>query len=173
MDSKERLALLNKLHLCHKCEKARPMKNRKFCPECLEKIALANAKNYDSQKAHEYQSRRREIYREKKATGICVRCIKPATHGLYCYEHSISAKRHSQQRAKSEKSERHERGLIPEYRKEHNLCYYCGKPVQDAEKHGRACNDCAKEMSEHARKGDKSYWCSMNGDLFRKKAKND
>ena len=74
MTSQEKYALLDKLGLCHKCEKARPMANRKYCPECLEMIALDNAKRYDSQKAHEYQPRRREIYQQKKEQGICVRC---------------------------------------------------------------------------------------------------
>lgn len=173
MDNKERLALLDKLHLCHKCEKAKPMKNRKFCLECLEKIALSNMKRYDRQKAHEYQTRRRQIYREKKEKGICIRCSKKATHGMYCLECSIKVKRRSQERAQKRKKERHEKGLIPEYRKEYNLCYYCGKPVEDAEKHGRACNDCANKMAEYSRLGDKAYWNGLDGIIFRKRDKND
>lgn len=158
MDNKKRIELLDKHNMCHKCEKAKQLPNRKFCAECLEKITLANIQRYDPVKAHEYQARRRELYQKHKANGICVRCSKIATHGIYCYEHSIEAKRHSQANAKKRKMERHERGLIPEYRKENNLCYYCGKPVEDSAHHGRACNACAKQMSENSSKGDKTYW---------------
>ena len=66
MTSQEKYALLDKLNLCHKCEKAKQWGGRKFCPECLEKIAEYNANHYNSQKAHDYQTRRKELYREKK-----------------------------------------------------------------------------------------------------------
>lgn len=158
MTNQERLAFLDTYKLCHKCEKNKQFPNRKFCAACLEKIALSNIKRYDPQRAHEYQVRRRELYQEHKAQGICVRCSKVATHGLYCYEHSIGAKRHSQRMAEKRKIERHERGLVPEYRKENNLCCYCGNPVEDSKHHGRACNSCAEKMSEYSKKGDKTYW---------------
>lgn len=160
MNSKnqERIALLDKLNLCHKCEKARQLSNRKFCAECLEKLQLINMKKYDPIKAHEYQARRRELYQEKKKNGICIRCSEKATHGLYCYRHSIQEKRKSKNNAQRRKRERHERGLIPEYRKEHNLCCYCGSPVENKQRHGRACNACAEKMSEYSYLGDKTFF---------------
>lgn len=159
--NQERIRLLDKLHICHKCEKARQLPNRKFCAECLEKNRLVCAKKYDPFKAHEYQARRRELYQEKKKNGICIRCSKKATHGFYCYRHSIQEKRKSMNRAQKMKCERHERGLIPEYRKEHNLCCYCGAPVENKFNHGRACNACAKKMSEFSRLGDKTYFLQL------------
>lgn len=158
MTNQEKLILLDKYKMCHKCEKAKQLPNRKFCAQCLEKIQISNIERYNSEKAHEYQTRRRELYQEHKANGICVRCSKPATHGLYCYEHSIKAKKHSAEMAQKRKWQRHERGLIPAYREQNNLCYYCGTPVEDKQHHGRACNACAKIMSEHSLKGDKTYW---------------
>jgi len=158
MTNEERLKLLDKLSLCHKCEKAKQFPNRKFCAECLEKIQLDNIKRYDSAKAHEYQARRRELYKIKKENGICVRCTQKATHGLYCYKHSIEAKRHSLKNAERRKRERHERGLIPEYRRKNNLCCYCGNPIEDKKRHGNACNSCAEEMSEYSYRGNKTYW---------------
>lgn len=122
---------LSEMNLCHKCRKSKPAPNRKFCFECLDKIREANRKRYDKQKAHEYQKRRRELYRQKKLEGVCVRCSRSATHGMYCYEHSIEAKRHSQYNSERRKKERHERGLIPDYRKENGLCLFCGKPIED------------------------------------------
>lgn len=95
------------------------------CLNCLDKIKEETRKNYDSEKARKYQEQRREIYREKKAAGICVRCRKTATHGMYCHEHSIEAKRHSQKRSQEEKNARRDRGLIPETRKKNGLCLWC------------------------------------------------
>lgn len=164
---KDRIKWLDDHGFCHKCGKEKAMQNRKFCPECLEKITLENIKRYDPVKAHAYQSRRREIYREKKEKGICVRCTKPATHGMHCYEHSIEAKRRSQTNAQRRKRERHERGLIPEYRKENGLCYLCGNPVEEPKKHGRACNACAAKLREYSYKQDKSYWRGLNDLMFR------
>lgn len=149
MTSAEKYALLDKLGLCHRCEKARPAPWRKFCFDCLERISADNAKRYDPQKAREYQSRRREIYRQKKADGICVRCSKPATHGIYCYECSIRAKKHNQDTAQKRKLERQERGLLPMKRREQGLCLRCGAPAQA----GTYCQSCADAMADALNKG--------------------
>lgn len=149
MTSVEKYALLDKLRLCHRCEKARPAPGRKYCFDCLEKIAADNDKRYNSQKAKEYQLRRKEIYQQKKTQGICVRCSKPATHGLYCYECSIKVKRHNQGTAQRRKRERHERGLIPVKRTEQRLCLRCGDPATS----GKYCKDCLDEMLSALNKG--------------------
>lgn len=149
VNSKEKYALLDKLGICHRCEKATTMPNKKYCPDCLEKIAQYNADHYDSQKAHEYQSRRREIYQQKKEQGICVRCTKEATHGLYCYEHSIKAKKAKKKTAERRKQERHERGLIPNYRINNRLCLRCGMPI-DQENTTKYCNACCAKMAEYS-----------------------
>lgn len=142
MTSKEKYALLDKLNLCHRCEKARPAPGRKFCFDCLEKIAAYNAKHYDAKKAKEYQSRRKELYQQKKEHGICVRCSKPATHGIYCYECSIRAKKHNQNTAEQRRRERHERGLIPTQRRVQRLCLRCGAPATT----GAYCQYCMSAM---------------------------
>lgn len=162
---KENMSLLDKHGICHKCQKAKCFEGYKFCPECLEKITESNIKRYDPVKAHAYQNRRKELYKEHKEKGICVRCSKPATRGLYCLEHSIEAKKRSQDNAQRRKRQRHERGLIPEYRKEHNLCYYCGKPVENP-KILRVCNECRKKFSDISYRGDKSYFQSWKNAFF-------
>lgn len=118
------------MNLCHKCRKQKPAPGKKFCFECLEIIKDRNHRCYNPEYYKERQSLRREIYKQKKEAGICVRCRKPATHGLYCYEHSIEAKRRNRHRAEVRKEERHARGLIPDYRKENGLCFFCGKPIE-------------------------------------------
>jgi hypothetical protein len=87
-------------------QKNRPAPGRKFCFGCLDKIREINARNYDPEKAKAYQARRREIYTQKKEAGICVKCKKPATHKIWCYEHYIAAKRNGQQQALRKRNER-------------------------------------------------------------------
>lgn len=166
MKNHDRLEMLDKHRMCHKCEKAKQLPNRKYCASCLEKITLDNIKRYDPVKAHDYQARRRELYKEHKDNGICVRCSKPATNGLYCIDHAIAAKRHSAAIAQKRKRERHERGLINEFREKNNLCIYCGKAIEDAQHHGRACNSCAEKMSTYSQMGDKTYWKAWRNALW-------
>lgn len=155
---------LTKMGLCHKCRKEETAPGKKFCFDCLEKIRESNLKNYDPEKARQYQQRRRELYRQHKASGICVRCTKKATHGMYCYEHSIEAKRHSKCRAERRKIERNDRGLVPELRAKEGLCLWCGKP---AEPGISACAEHSKIFSEAGKKGKnadevmKKFWKLM------------
>lgn len=142
---------LTKMGLCHKCRREKSVHNKKYCFSCLDKIREYNAKHYDSEKAKSYQVRRREIYREKKENGICVRCTKKATHGLYCYEHSIYAKRRSREIAESRKRERHKRGLIQEIRLENGLCYICGEPTTLFREKAYICDKCYEKMCESAK----------------------
>lgn len=144
MNSQEKYAMLDQLNLCHRCEKARPAPGRKFCFDCLEKIAEYNAQHYSQKKAHEYQARRRVLYQEKKAAGICVRCSKPATHGIYCYECSIKAKRHNSKTAQKRKAERHEAGLVLERRKQNGQCLRCGSKADE----GFYCQKCLAQMKQ-------------------------
>lgn len=156
MNSKEKYALLDKHKLCHKCEKAFQFGNKKFCAECLEKIAQYNADHYDAEKAKAYQSRRRELYQQHKENGMCVKCSKKATHGLYCYECSIKAKKHNAATSARRKSERAKRGLIPEIRKKKGLCLRCGNRL-DVE-NSQFCSVCCEENRKNSALADKSKW---------------
>lgn len=173
VNSKEKYALLDKLNLCHRCEKAKQLPNRKFCAECIEKIAEYNVRHYDRQKAQEYQVRRREIYQEKKQKGICVKCAKKATHGLYCYEHFIRSKKNNINTAARRKRERHERGLIPEMRLQQGLCIRCGQPLDDLK--FKMCEACRKQNKINSEKADKTKWRNaeraryMKNQLWREK----
>lgn len=149
MGEKSDYEWLTEMNLCHKCRKERAAPGKKYCFDCIDKIRAYNNARYDSEKAKTYQERRREIYREKQSSGICVRCNKPATHGMYCYEHSIEAKRRSQNRAQIRKNERLDRGLIPDQRKEKGLCLWCGNPAspgkQCCEEHRKIFSDSGKK----------------------------
>lgn len=149
--------------LCHKCGSQKKFPGRKFCPDCLEKMAENRANKYDPTKAHEYQPRRREIYQLKKKSGICVRCTKIATNGMYCLDHYLKEKRRSQDRARKQKADRQSCGLIPKQRTKAGLCLWCGAPAT-----GRtlACDQHRKMFSEAGKRGGK-YWKELNNQIFR------
>ena len=142
---------------CTRCRKEKALPGKVLCPACLEYHQLVSFNAYDKQKAHEYQARRREIYHEHKANGICVRCSKPATHGIYCYECSIKQKRKHQAEALKRKFLRYESRSGRQYRRENGLCWFCGAPVEAPALHGQACNSCAERMSRISQLADKSY----------------
>lgn len=147
--------------LCHRCRKNKVLPNRKFCPDCIERYTMENAKRYNSEYAKKYQKRRREIYRQKKNDGICVRCNKKATQGIYCLECSIKAKRHNAKTAERRKEERHRRGLIPEQREKDGICLKCGNSLllEDKENGYKVCLSCREKLNEYAEKGrENSPW---------------
>lgn len=147
---------LTEMGLCHRCRKNKAAPNRKFCFDCIDKYTKENEKRYNSKNAKEYQKRRREIYAEKKKKGICVRCNKKATHGMYCYEHYIKAHRRSMERAENAKIARHDRGLIPVERKSNGLCLWCGKKAISGtsvcEQHSRIFSDAGKRQKKAIRR---------------------
>lgn len=144
---------LTEMGLCHKCRKEKAAPNKKFCFGCLDKIKEENAKRYDREKARRYQKRRREIYRNKIENGICVRCSRRATHGIYCYEHLIMQRRRSAERAQQAKEERHEKGLVPLQREKDGLCIWCGKKAVSGtnacERHREIFSEAGKRAKGH------------------------
>ncbi len=152
---------LTSMGLCHKCRKEKVAKGHVHCLNCLDRIKEESRKYYDPEKARKYQERRRKIYREKKMAGICVRCKKTATHGMFCYEHSIKAKRRSQERAQKSRNDRIDRGLVPEIRKKNGLCLWCGKPAMRGkyccEEHSRVFSEAGKKAAAED-KGVKEFW---------------
>lgn len=123
------LEWLTEMNLCHACRKEKPAPGRKYCFDCLDKARENNAKNYSLEEARKYYPRYRALYAERKAAGACTRCGKQATHGLYCYEHFIKDKRRCARQNETNRLKRQEAGLISEYRKENNLCKWCGAPA--------------------------------------------
>lgn len=116
---------LTSMGLCHRCRRQKTAQGKKFCFDCLAKIRRENAIRYNPEAAKKYQERRRELYRKKKEAGICVRCSKPATYGLYCHEHSIKEKRRNRMNSERRKWIRREKGLVPDQKKAQGICLWC------------------------------------------------
>lgn len=162
---------LTKNGLCHKCRKNKTAPHRKFCFDCLDRIREYNAGRYDSEQAKEYQSRRREIYRQKKENGICVRCNKKATHGMYCIDCSLKVKRHNAKTAERRKSERHERGLIQEQRERLGLCLKCGESLSESDKKDgyKICYVCRDKLKEYGKiSNENSPWRKSERERYEK-----
>lgn len=143
----------DKLGICICCGKEKRAEGHVQCPRCLERGALYQAKKRalatPEMKAEE-NAKRREVYNRRRGAGLCPQCGKPATHGIYCYEHSIKIKRYNMRTAERMKRERHERGLIPDYRKANRLCLRCGAPIEDGN-NTAYCNFCLAKIAECAR----------------------
>lgn len=166
---------LVEMNICPKCHKSRPAPGRRLCFDCLEKERERSARRtYTPEEAEKCRCRKRKAYKEKKAAGICLRCSKPATHGLHCYEHSIAVKRYHLKGAERRAAKRREMGLDWESRKENGQCRWCGEPavagLQCCEKHRRILSDAGRKGYEaNVRNGNNKWineviaWKKRNG----------
>ena len=108
------------------------LNGRAECAECCEK--RRKRRNY--QKKADQQ---REIYKARKAAGICVSCKKKAIPGMvYCEQHRI---RHNQ---KARELKAYNRGETNWPRGDNGYCYVCNKrPTMDNLK---VCDTCYKKL---------------------------
>lgn len=129
--------------LCHRCMKNEKFGKKQYCPECLEKITIQSLKP----RSRETAERRRERYYSHKENGICIRCHRPATYGVYCYHHYIEMRKISAERAR--KRAFSEVPTVWDIRKANHLCRECGKPIEE----GNAtqwCNACRERQAKVA-----------------------
>ena len=160
---KETREFYDKLGVCICCRKEKRAAGHVQCPRCLERGVLYQAEKRASatpEMKAEANMKRREAYNRRRDAGLCPYCGKPATHGIYCYEHSIKEKRHHQELAAKAKQARHDRGLIPDYRKANHLCLQCGAPIEDGND-TMYCNFHRAKMVEYNRMADSTLWKSF------------
>lgn len=152
---------LTEMGLCHRCRKEKSAPGRKYCFDCLDIYKDYRRKSYGKEKERKYSKGKSERRRKKIENGICSICSKKATHGIYCYEHFIYTKRKGIKRNEEIKRKRHERGLIPEYRKENGLCVRCEEELTEEDRceNYKMCFSCRKKQSEILKKArENSSW---------------
>ena len=102
---------------------------------------------------------------ERVEQGICTRCGK---------RKAISGKKKCgiclAKDAEIHRKKYADRPNIREYRKENNLCYFCGNPI-DLPDGNNICSACRKRFEEIAaqRKHDNLYWRQDNKMIFEKR----
>ena len=108
------------------------LNGRAECAECCEK--RRKRRNYQKE-----ADQQREIYKARKAAGICVSCKKKAIPGMvYCEQHRI---RHNQ---KARELKAYNRGETNWPRGDNGYCYVCNKrPTMDNLK---VCDTCYKKL---------------------------
>ena len=115
----------------------------------------------------------KEQRRRRIEAGLCANCSRNPVEGKqYCIDCLIKRKRAERKYREKEKAERHERGLIPEFRLENHLCYMCGVQLPEGNKHGKVCDECSKKLLERRNKGDFTYWKGLNHLVFNTKKGN-
>ncbi len=90
----------DKDRICHMCKKNPQAPGHKCCFDCLEKSrerAERQRRQATAVSKEGYLSLERQrinaIYKNKRDKGLCAKCGRKATHGVYCYEHYIRARR--------------------------------------------------------------------------------
>lgn len=150
---------LEGMGLCHRCRKEKVAPKRKYCFDCLDKIQQENALRYDPEYAKAYQKRRKEIYQEKKQKGICIRCNKKATQGMYCIDCFLKAKRNGAKTSARRKAERYSRGNAVENRKVAGMCTRCGELLTECDKERGyvTCAVCREKLRQYGEIGRKNH----------------
>ncbi len=143
------------LGICPYCRKEKLNKGEKMCLECREKGNEQNRRKYENmstEKKVEYLKKDSEagkrIYRERKESGICVKCGKrKAEKGKVMCSICLGKKRN---RARRLYQEMHD--ILPrEDRIAYGLCYICGEPL-DGNRDWKVCSRCHERLAENMHK---------------------
>lgn len=131
-------------NLCHRCYRNERIGKSVLCPACIERNDLLPRGN---PLTAEQKESNRERRKKRKESGICIDCSKPATHGLYCYEHMIARKKAKLRYLEKKRIERMGIPTAWDIRKANHLCRMCGAPIED-DNPTLYCNACRRRQSE-------------------------
>ena len=117
--------------ICVRCHGREAEPYRVLCLECMEKqMKYESTRIIDKEKKAKQQ---RERMKKRKEQGICYKCKRKATHGVFCHEHYIYDKRMARERKK--------KGFG-----DVGLCRICGEPPVPGKKlcvvHHKQYSDC-------------------------------
>ena len=158
---RENREFYRKNHLCTECGKNSVPEEERICPECRAKRANLRKSHTDEQKKM-FREKQNSLYMERVEQGICTRCGK---------RKAISGKKKCgiclAKDAEIHRKKYADRPNIREYRKENNLCYFCGDPI---DLHmSNTCSKCREKFKKIAseRTHDNDYWRKDNRFIFR------
>lgn len=148
-------------HICSECGKNIVPNGESTCPECRAKRANLRKPHIDEQKKM-FREKQNSLYMYRVEQGICTRCGK---------RKAISGKKKCgiclAKDAEIHRKKYADRPNIREYRKENNLCYFCGDPI---DLHmSNTCSKCREKFKKIAseRTHDNDYWRKDNRFIFR------
>lgn len=158
---RENREFYRKNHLCTECGKNSVPEEERICPECRAKRANLRKSHTDEQKKM-FREKQNSLYMERVEQGICTRCGK---------RKAISGKKKCgiclAKDAEIHRKKYADRPNIREYRKENNLCYFCGDPI---DLHmSNTCSKCREKFKKIAseKTHDNDYWRKDNRFIFR------
>lgn len=153
--------------ICPVCGKERLIGDEKQCILCRQKAYERRKPLTDEQKeryGNRLKIQQRELRNERMGQGICPRCgkrkiVKGKKKCQICLDYD----------AEIHRKRTYKRQNTKEYRKENNLCYHCGEPI-DRES-GQLCNSCYNKCVDNGKKSGRGniYWENDNKIIFRKK----
>lgn len=124
MPSKEDYAFYKSIGVCTTCRKKMAVPGKTDCEECAEKKRRYAARYYKENAEH-LKEASKSRYQKRIGSGVCARCSKPATHGIYCYDCFLYQKRKTREKAERNRLKRHEKGLVSERRAMEGKCRFC------------------------------------------------
>lgn len=141
-------------NLCLRCGNPVDDVHYVYCLDCRQRLSEINRKPDEEKLTYEdLLTKQKALYWERRNKGICVKCEKPATHGIYCYEHYLrctrSCRRYQQEQREQNKVKRQE--II-----DNKICLQCGKPIEPGSDK-KWCRECREKQGERSKK-----WFALN-----------
>lgn len=151
--------------LCCDCKQrdAFTLNGRWRCAECGEKYNQRQSERRKAGAQAKENASARAQYAERKATGLCVQCRKPAVSGKArcprCLKRDCKAKKESFRR-------RHPETNLP--RGDNGFCWLCNKkPSLDGQRLCQSCRDlCAAQALKLPRDRSGHFWKALNYATF-------
>lgn len=165
MYQKENRDFYRENHLCTICGKNAVYGDDKTCFDCRAKKEQRRKEPTAEQKERyrtNFRKNQNSLYRERVENGICTRCgkAKALTGKKKCW---LCLEKD----AELHRRKYYDKPNVREYRRENNLCCFCGEPI-DREA-GRICGKCWQNFHDKRvnRPSENKFWRKDNKNVFK------